>query len=562
MDATAAQGPWSNGVSERDNSAIKRTFLTLRLEAPSAPAQHLIYLPGLAKNSPLVHSAASPHQLMCGSSPRLPSAVSESPPARSDLCWPRDAILEQTLSLIRACRSAFLQVEADQSLRRALNCKTRSPGVTRWTPNTTVVYWGQGVSPGTSGWRGPAKVGGLRGRKVLLCHGGQWLTRDTGAVKETNLSRHNSPSPARTPHPPSTLVQTILPAMRGSAGEPLLSPIEPAPASDKEELDTKGGPDLVLASATDIVSVSPAPSGDDAGVAMWRRFSAALERLSHGGLSASPNTQAPPPYHAEPPVSSALHWRFSGRRAPIARFGELPPRFVPPAPKTAEEAAAEEALVAEYDAICASMGITPGSPTTLPTLTTSSQALSDLPTRNASTTDVPSDANLRKTRFVIRRFEDSHRRYVVNSSPTVGSATRRALMAMMATKCFVPQSVDQHTAFLQGMPMSWVAPVFVVPPPQARVPTGVIWRLRKCAHGILDATQWWYQTISALIYGIRCTPARRTRGYSWTSYTTLFSLGSRYTFKTVSTGASTLRSPVSRRLSRNPFPSAKCPPPP
>lgn len=42
-------------------------------------------------------------------------------------------------------------------------------------------------------------------------------------------------------------------------------------------------------------------------------------------------------------------------------------------------------------------------------------------------------------------------------------------------------------------------PVFVHPPPQAKAPAGVIWRLRRCAYGLTDAPWWWYQTVCALM---------------------------------------------------------------
>lgn len=49
------------------------------------------------------------------------------------------------------------------------------------------------------------------------------------------------------------------------------------------------------------------------------------------------------------------------------------------------------------------------------------------------------------------------------------------------------------------MPIGRVKPVYVQPPLQAKVPSGIIWRLRKCAYGLTDAPRWWYQSVYALI---------------------------------------------------------------
>lgn len=263
LDATAAQAPWSNSVCERHNSTIKTTFMKLATAEPGAAPQLLLDMACLAKNSLLVHGTATPHQLMCGSQPRLQSAVSDSPPALSSLTCPGDDALQQTLRLLGASRVAFLQAEADQSLRRALLRKTWSPGVERWPANTPVYYWHAGVSSATSGWRGPAIVGGQTNRQVLLRYGGQWLTRDTGAVMAT---AETASEPLSGP-PPLLAATSVAPATL--TPEPLLD------VGNDDDL-----PELVDADWEH--SAAPVPPVDAAAVAaMWSGITAALNTIAY-----------------------------------------------------------------------------------------------------------------------------------------------------------------------------------------------------------------------------------------------------------------------------------------
>lgn len=104
--------------------------------------------------------------------------------------------------------------------------------------------------------------------------------------------------------------------------------------------------------------------------------------------------------------------------------------------------------------------------------------------------ELSNDPPKRKAMLVIRGFEDPHKKNVVSTSPTVGRASLRTLLAILITNHNVPRSVDMRTASLQGIPIDRVEPVYVQPPPQERAPPGVVWRLRKCAHGLTDAPRW------------------------------------------------------------------------
>lgn len=116
--------------------------------------------------------------------------------------------------------------------------------------------------------------------------------------------------------------------------------------------------------------------------------------------------------------------------------------------------------------------------------------------------ELPQDPPKRKARLFVRGFEDPQKASVVSTSPTVGRASLCVLLDTMAVRVWVPRTVDVGTALLQGLPLDQVAPVYVQPPPQARIPTGVVWRLRKCAYGFTDAPRRWYEAVLVLMINL------------------------------------------------------------
>lgn len=70
----------------------------------------------------------------------------------------------------------------------------------------------------------------------------------------------------------------------------------------------------------------------------------------------------------------------------------------------------------------------------------------------------------------------------------MGRASLRVLSSKTAVRGWVPRTVDVCTAFIQGLPLNRIAPVYVQPPPQARAVPGTAWRQRKCAYGLTESS--------------------------------------------------------------------------
>lgn len=115
---------------------------------------------------------------------------------------------------------------------------------------------------------------------------------------------------------------------------------------------------------------------------------------------------------------------------------------------------------------------------------------------------LPGDPPKLKARLCERGFEDPQRANVDRVSPTVSRASVRLVLAATVTFGWVPRTVDVSTAFLQGMPIDRPAPVYVRPPPYARVPPGLVWKLNKCAYGLTDAPRMWYKRVVEVLESV------------------------------------------------------------
>jgi len=92
----------------------------MALDHVHCDAQEVLDLACNAKNRMGQHNGTKPYQFVCGSSPRVPVALTDSLPALSDRRVPGDEALRNHLDLLHAARSAHAQAEAAASLRRAL----------------------------------------------------------------------------------------------------------------------------------------------------------------------------------------------------------------------------------------------------------------------------------------------------------------------------------------------------------------------------------------------------------------------------------------------------------
>ena len=98
-----------------------------------------------------------------------------------------------------------------------------------------------------------------------------------------------------------------------------------------------------------------------------------------------------------------------------------------------------------------------------------------------------------KARLVAKGYQDKSADSIRSDSPTCSKEGLRIVLGIIASYGWTCRSMDIKTAFLQSKPIERV--VFVEPPPEAKVPSGHIWKLLKCVYGLTDASRSWYLTV-------------------------------------------------------------------
>jgi len=285
VTSTAAQAHWSNGVVERHNQTLKAMVTTMALDHVSVDAQELLDLACHAKNSMGQHNGATPYQLMCGSSPRVPSVLTASLPALSARLVPGDEALHRHLDLLHAARSAHTQTEAAVSLRRALVRNAANVPVNDFKVGDVVYFWTDGVGVGRGGWQGPAHVTDVAVAKdeVRLQYGHLWVNRAASQVRPVATSVGSS---------------AVDPSVSdGAPSPPPLAPSVAAPAAELEPVDSGSDSDAPSTSSL---------AGRTA--SMMTGVQAALDRI------ASEPVPVPRPRSAAPTVWSG---RTRGATRPV-----------------------------------------------------------------------------------------------------------------------------------------------------------------------------------------------------------------------------------------------------
>ena len=114
-------------------------------------------------------------------------------------------------------------------------------------------------------------------------------------------------------------------------------------------------------------------------------------------------------------------------------------------------------------------------------------------TRWVFTDKLSNGDNILKARLVARGFQDKDACNIRNDSPTCSKESLRIVLGIMASNSWTCKSMDIRTAFLQSKQLD--RPVFLLPPKEANVPHGHIWKLSKCVYGLTDASRSWYLTL-------------------------------------------------------------------
>ena len=100
-----------------------------------------------------------------------------------------------------------------------------------------------------------------------------------------------------------------------------------------------------------------------------------------------------------------------------------------------------------------------------------------------------------KARYCLRGFKEQEKPR--SDSPTVDRLSTKLLYAFAGNHGWKIESIDVTAAFLQGSDLD--RDIFVKPPKEAKM-NGFLWKMKKAAYGLYDASRrWWVKVMEVMI---------------------------------------------------------------
>ena len=166
MLTNAAESPWSNGITKRQNALIRQMMIKI-LDEQKCSGEIALAWSVSAKNALQNVYGLSPNQLVFGHNPNLPSVINSELPALSGVT--SSELIARHLNAMHVAKKAFVECEASNKLRRALRSKIQTATSKVYHNGAKVLY----MREKDVKWHGPAIVLGVDKKCIIIKHQGQ-----------------------------------------------------------------------------------------------------------------------------------------------------------------------------------------------------------------------------------------------------------------------------------------------------------------------------------------------------------------------------------------------------
>ena len=482
--ATAAESSFSNGINERHHAIIKNILDKIRGDHNETPVDIILSYAVFAKNCLVDNLGFSPHQRVFGRSPHIPTIMSE------NVCSTNTKLesdeMRNHLTLLHKTRQAYMSAESDDRIKRALKSRIYTSDAPFYY-GEQVFYWRESQDKAIQGWKGPGTVVGSEGKVVVIRHG-SFVQR----MHETKVRR-------------SAEGCALSKEANKSVTDEKEIQMSSLPLSDSDETDDQSYRitdensnkhiDLPQIIVTPIRQQTETASAD-----------ATSENTVHDGsdiIRENTNLKETDPSANElkesegqktvEPTTRTLRPRENIKPAPKYGFDEafeMSDSFEEAfeVDEAKEMAKIKELHNFKVHEVYKEVNIEEA---TTPLITT----------RWTFSEKEDNDKNMYvKARLVMRGFQDIDKDKVASESPTAHVESLKVMLSILPTMGYRPKKIDISTAFLQGKTLC--RPVFVKPPPEAKIAEGKCWMLLKGAYGLTDASRMWYERVDeVLIHG-------------------------------------------------------------
>lgn len=496
---TAAESPWSNGLCERHNGVIKQSVKKV-MEDTECSLETAVSWAVSAKNTLHGHNGYSPHMIVFGRNPSMPSVLNDKLPALEENV--SNITVERNLAAMRSAREAFIQCESSEKIKRALKGNVRSCNDARFQNGDRVFY-----KRNDSGkWRGPGSVIGQENKQVLVKHGSEYVRVHTCRLIHTD--NVNFKPTGDNQNQKETVPEITVNSEKEKSCE------QGDDTDPKEQGDDTNPKEQELPSEEMLPQREVGNQHEATDENCETPAVIVMDKMSNNSKNdvKTTNTQRP----SSPKLNSKIVYRLKDenqwREGTVhSHAGKAKGKYQNCLNITDEQGEIKwfdfSKDVAEWEPVCEEILLTSN-------LTKESvqnakrkeldswksnnvyQEVQDekqpyITCRWVITSKVVNGVSVAKARLVARGFEDSEVKGRQTDSPTCSKESIRVVLAIIASKKWKCQMLDVKTAFLQGKQLE--RDIYIKPPTEAE--TTCLWKLNKCVYGLNEASRYWYNRV-------------------------------------------------------------------
>ena len=512
---TAAQSPWSNGITERHN-ALLAGMVEKVMEDTNCSLEIAVAWSVSAKNALKNVHGFSPNQLVFGRNPNIPTVLNSELPALEGVTSSK--LIAQHLNAMHTARAAFIQAEASEKLRRALMKKTRTSTIHSYKTGDEVYY----KRRDSKRWHGPGIVIGGINKQVFVKHGGTFLRVNPCHLQHVkSYKKENFINKTKI----STLPDDFEYEIKENSNENEYNEIEETETSfNQNDIDVEADQNENLPEATSVESGDDTNYENDENQNDTKKEPRALRNLrpyNKTGLKEDVlllSTDYDNQKENRPPIKgSRIRYKLSKHNEWLtanvlstdnmneilylqtSQHNTIAPQPVITSDLTEWEYANEEILAVNVDSS--------------EVLEAKMKEIENLKYHNIYT-EVPKTGKgeetigsrwvitekfkdgekITKARLVAKGFQENND--LKKDSPTCLKENLRLIVAIAASEKWKMKSLDIKSAFLQGKNID--REVYLIPPPEFS-DGQVLWKLNKVIYGLSDASRMWYLRVKEVL---------------------------------------------------------------
>lgn len=489
MCTTAAESPFQNGLCERNHAITDLMLLKLVEQCPNTSLDLLLCWANMAKNSLQMWHGYSSYQIVFGKNPNLPNIMTENVPALVGST--SSEILAEHLNALHAARRAFVESEADERIRRALRCKIRASEQI-FDRGDRVYYKREGHER----WLGPGKVIFQDGRVVFVRHGNIFVRVSPNRLIKAGREFASRLEDSAEAQQGADILQQRRTVDVGTEESPIAEIIGvEAQVSKPTDLSIEEPPIAEIVEVEDEVR-KPADLSGNCQVKRGDKIEYKLKEnsewdkatiLQRGGKATGQfkdwyNIRKENGEQLSIDLAAVKQWK---------KYDELEEVNVVTIPRDRHQEAdcqkakdVELAKLSEFDTY---------------------EVVKDEGQHRISTTWILwLKGSEMRARLVARGFEDEG--VMRKDSPTVGKRVIRLMISIAASKGWPIKTTDIKSAFLQGKIMD--RDVYLIPPKEAYLDKGKLWKLKHCLYGLNDAARHFYQSVVEAMTTMNCEQSK------------------------------------------------------